>query len=549
MRFTVIVLAVLASVVTAKVEDQKILRKVEVSSKAAAQYAKAQSCAKKGTLILEGMKMEKVKYENLLDMAADQGAEAVKKAKKHDALMKMAMRSFEAQYEKYQAHIGNLRTQLENEETQKQTEMLDMEAERDYEDFKNKFELHSSSMVEQESNVQQAEVSSEAMKKQMEQTEAAQEEVESIRKEADDLLQELATKDEITSLLEKRVQTLKDQVNSGLVQQKVQEQEKVVDRANEMSENAQTAKTMVISAAIDELVDDAIMDFLLNPPAHIISGKPALIETDDSTSDPKFMLHPIVKLKLKQETESPVLAGAVVPPGLETQQVLYDRVLKDLTEQSKISIASVDLDAYKNDAKVQMHMLCLKSMMDQIYGDNVKLFLDVHGGSRQRRDRVKSMAKQYLQKAQPLDKIKNYQAEEFTYKLADSIFKIGAHDGLESEAKLMEMKRGSDVYADVSKPKEQMCSMSGEMGNELIKMQEAAAEAQKKPSNLEGILKNQQDAINAAFAHKPYFGHTESFQQQPGKAMKQLKALKAEPVNQENKPEGLAPSQRRAFTA
>jgi len=424
-----------------------------------------------------------------------------------------------------------------------------MEAERDYEDFKNKFELHSSSMVEQESNVQQAEVSSEAMKKQMEQTEAAQEEVESIRKEADDLLQELATKDEITSLLEKRVQTLKDQVNSGLVQQKVQEQEKVVDRANEMSENAQTAKTMVISAAIDELVDDAIMDFLLNPPAHIISGKPALIETDDSTSDPKFMLHPIVKLKLKQETESPVLAGAVVPPGLETQQVLYDRVLKDLTEQSKISIASVDLDAYKNDAKVQMHMLCLKSMMDQIYGDNVKLFLDVHGGSRQRRDRVKSMAKQYLQKAQPLDKIKNYQAEEFTYKLADSIFKIGAHDGLESEAKLMEMKRGSDVYADVSKPKEQMCSMSGEMGNELIKMQEAAAEAQKKPSNLEGILKNQQDAINAAFAHKPYFGHTESFQQQPGKAMKQLKALKAEPVNQENKPEGLAPSQRRAFTA
>merc|ERR1719428_632397 len=255
---------------------------------------------------------------------------------------------------------------------------------------------------------------------------------------------------------------------------------------------AQTARAMATSAEIDDLVDDAIMEYLLNPPAVVISAAPSAFTEkgiENMENNPSFMKHGIVQLKQKD----PIF----INPALETQTVLDD--------QGKIAIASVDLDSYKQDAKVQMYLLCLKAMTDKVMEQGTKLFLDVHGGTRQRRDRVKSMAKLYIKQAQPLDSIKNYMAEEYTYKLADSLFKIGEFNTLESQEKLKDLQssRASNVYANTMAPKDQMCSMDGNMGA-MLKKQEEALKQQAETSQ----EKAQQDAIMASFAHKPYFGHT-----------------------------------------
>merc|ERR1719316_1315218 len=248
--------------------------------------------------------------------------------------------------------------------------------------------------------------------------------------------------------LEQAVKSRTTKMQQDLKEQAKQQQER--SNANDaitITMEAQMARAMATSAEIDDLVDDAIMEYLLNPPAVVISTAPsAFTETaiENMENNPSFMKHRLVQLKQKD----PIF----INPALETQTVLADKVLKDLDEQGKIAIASVDLDSYKQDAKVQMYLLCLKAVTDKVMEQGTKLFLDVHGGTRQRRDRVKSMAKLYIKQAQPLDKVKNYKAEEYTYKLADSIFKMGEFGTLESQDKLSELQstRAYNVLADTA---------------------------------------------------------------------------------------------------
>merc|ERR1719160_1007372 len=95
------------------------------------------------------MKMESVKTENMVSFAETKGGEELKRAIKLDTLMKMALRGFEDKMEKHNQALGRLQMSLNNHMDSE----LDRAAEEEYEQFKNKFELHSSSFVEESSTM------------------------------------------------------------------------------------------------------------------------------------------------------------------------------------------------------------------------------------------------------------------------------------------------------------------------------------------------------------------------------------------------------------
>merc|ERR1719387_2956372 len=164
-----------------------------------------------------------------------------------------------------------------------------------------------------------------------------------------------------------------------------------------------------------------------------------------------------------------------------------------MEKNGQLAIATVDLDSFKHDSQVQMQLICLKKMTEEAKDE--KLFIDVHGGTRQRRDRVKNMVKAIRPEAKSLDKLKNFQAEDFTYKLADSLYKIGdfkkASISAEKQQQLNSDK-ATKVLVNAKAPKDQVCGSS--------------SNARKQQKEAEAL-------------YKPYFGQTKALKE-AGEALK-----------------------------
>merc|ERR1719387_298949 len=115
-------LAKVALIMAALVVTDAVEKEGKAEGQLEFKYAKARSAARKGMLILEGMKMESQKTENMLQKAEDLGGRALTHAQKMDTIMKMALRSFEQKHERFLAGVGTLRSQLESLQNHKEAE-------------------------------------------------------------------------------------------------------------------------------------------------------------------------------------------------------------------------------------------------------------------------------------------------------------------------------------------------------------------------------------------------------------------------------------------
>jgi len=213
-------------------------------------------------------------------------------------------------------------------------------------------------------------------------------------------------------------------------------------------------KVMLKSEGIDDLVTKSIMQALEEPDegdspdkmqASLIqteSETPSLLgslkdffgfgKKDDVSNHPSFIADPAVaRFAQREEMATSVdrpKSGDFFPKKA-TQSLLMEKVLKDLAADQKIAVVHVNLldKNFDQDARVQMHLQCLKENFKNIPDQDIKVFLQTEGGTRQRRARIESLADTYFgQKVSLLESLDCDDAKNYLISMADLVYRVGS---------------------------------------------------------------------------------------------------------------------------